>query len=245
MMHNNSYAQGSFTLRDIGLVYGFESENKIINISRASDNKALAYLACDRHISNAPLPFVQAISKTNQVKALMYSQNQTADLTEALTTDRLGGIIHATALVSKLAVDLEQAHYHRFTRLFCKSFDLENLKITQFQSHSRNTSLFSARIYTKNGNSTLARADSLPNLLNSLAHNVLHDLMITESRYHLGGCAQSLLNIASKLSTIACVLDTNFIPEHKVERLEKLKTHLETIRSNNKKRLKNSSQSHK
>ena len=226
MKYEKTCSQGSFTVWGTGFRYNYEAHNNIIDVAPLDENKAVAHLKCDHHIARNPLAYVKALNKTNQIKALMFSNNETIDLSQTMELERIGSLIKATANITRFAFDLDTHNFARFSSLFTKDFNLKRLKVKQFKSQEKGHDLFLGRIQTIHGNSVCARACTLVGLTARLSDRTLKDLMTMEFGHNFNNSAHTLLDASSKLGTISRILDENFIPQHKLERYKSLTNRL-------------------
>lgn len=230
MKYEETCAQGSFKVWGAGFRYEYEAPNKLLNIAPLDEKRAIAHLKFDHHLSRNPLAFVEALNKTNQIHALMFSNNQTVNLADTLDVKRVASLIPTTARVSRFAFDLTNKNYSRFSSAFCKDFDLKSLILKKFRSDNSDTDLFLARMQTQSNNCINVRACTLSGLMSILSESTLSDLITMEFGHMSGRSAHKLLNAASKLSTIARILDENFIPEHKIGLYRDLPQKLDALR---------------
>lgn len=222
MKCNKDCTQGSFTLPGAGFLFEYLAEQRMLNIRPLKSESVLARIKFDEYLAEDPLGYIQSLDKTNQIKALMYSNNASLDLSSIMEEHHMANLIEITARISRLAYDLNTKNFDRFSKLFCDDFDLKKLCIKSFKSGDNSNKFYLARIQTKHNNTVSVRACTLSGLAAALSDKTLKDLMTMEFGYNYSHSAQHLLNVSSKLATIARVLDKNFIPEHKLERYKKL-----------------------
>ena len=223
MKYVNTCSQGSFIAWGTGFRFEYEAPSRLLSITPLDRKRAIARLRFDKDLAEDPLAYVESLDKTNQIQALMYSNNATLNLAETLDRDRISGLIKSTARISRFAFDLHTKNFERFAWFFCKDFDLESFKIKKFVSKRKETAFYIGKLQTRYHNSVRVRACTLPRLVAALSDKTLTDLITMEFGHSYNNSAHTLLNASSKLSTISRILDENFIPENKVERYKGLK----------------------
>ncbi len=231
MKYEETCAQGSFTVRGTGFRFNYDADDQLLHITSFDKKRALARLKLDQYLAKDPLAYVESFDKTNQIKALMYSNNATINLAETMDYERINSLIKITARISRCAFDLQTKNFKRFSRVFCKDFDLKNVKIKKFTSSYQSNELYLARIQTHYNNSVCVRACTLTGLTAALSDRTLRDLITMEFGHNYSNSAHSLLQVSSKLTTISHILDPSFIPEHKLKRYETLQDQIAKIMS--------------
>ena len=224
MKYEKTCSQGSFIAWGTGFRFEYEAPDKLLGITPLDRKSAIAKLRFDQRLAESPLAYVESLNKTNQIKALMYSNNATANLAETLDRKRIGSLIKSTARISRFAFDLRTKNFDRFSWVFCKDFDLESLAIKQVMSKRKHKAFFMARLQTRYNNCVCVRGRTLSALVARLSDKTLSDLITMEFGHSYNNSAHRLLNASSKLSTISRILDENFIPEHKLGRYKGLKS---------------------
>lgn len=218
MRHTKADKDGSFVAWGNGFRYNYEAGQNILSIAHLERQKVFTQLKFDRHLSRDPLAYVSTLDKTNEIKALMYSNNTTVNLADTMELDRMKAIIDITARISRYAYDLNGRDYDRFGGLFCADFSLKNLKIKQYNTRTAENLFLVARIQTMNNNSVCVRGCTAATLMAALSDRTLRDLITMEFGHRFDNSAQNLLNVSSKLSTLSRVLDENFIPSKRLKR---------------------------
>ena len=223
MKYESVCSHGSFTSWGSGFKYHYEARDCAIDVTSADGYRALARLKPGSQICCDPFSYVETLNKTNQIKALMYSDNTTTNLADTLDDARLSSLIKITGHISYLALyGLHCKNFNHFSTLFCRDFNLKSLIIKRLSSDSQEKSFYLASITTQHNNSVCARSDNLSGLTTLLSNKILSDLIAVEFGLNRDSSAQNLLGAASKLATIGRVLDNNFIPEEKLKRIKKL-----------------------
>ena len=223
MKYVNTCSQGSFIAWGTGFRFKYEAPSRLLSITPLDRKRAIAKLRFDDKLAKEPLAYVESLDKTNQIQALMYSNNTTIDLSDTLDRDRIGGLIKSTAHISRFAFDLNTKNFERFAAFFCKDFELESFKIKKFISKRQETEFYIGKLQTRYNNFVRVRACTLTGLTAALSDKTLTDLITMEFGHSYNNSAHTLLNASSKLSTISRILDENFIPERKLERYKGLK----------------------
>ncbi len=236
MKQDCTVSHGSFTVWGTGFVYLYEADNKLLNIALPHEEKAIVKIKLDDALAQNPLTYIDTLDKTNQIKALLYSNNSTLNLAETLDDNRVASLIKTTARISRCAYDLDQRNFERFGSVFCKEFDLKGLKIKKFTSRSESQKFYLGRIQTRTDNTICVRSCSLSGLITQLSDRTMNDLIALEIGMRNDASAHKLLGASSKLLTISHVLNKNFIPHNKLTRYEELIDNL-TPSQRHKKRL--------
>lgn len=209
-------SQGSITAWGTGLNYNYDSELNSLDVTHRGDDTALARFNFDRDLSKDPLSYIQSLEKANQIRALMFSNNQTLDLTQTLDGERLSAILKSTATLSRHAHDLQALRFDRFCDALVGEFNLKKIKIKQFISGDETNAFFIARIQTQHDNGICVRACTLTGMTMAMSDRTIRDLITMEFGHQFEGSANNLLRLSSKLSSISHILDSNFVPAERI-----------------------------
>lgn len=188
----------------------------MLSIFGKRDGRRFAHLNFTAMASKNPLEYVNHLDKTNQIKALMFSNNHTVNLAETMESHRIAAILKSTAQTSYYAHILNTKNFRRFSSLFSKDIGLQHLKIKKFTSRNKEKEFFVARLKTLRNNSISVRGCTIPALMACLSDKTVRDLMAAEFGCPQASAAQTLLIASSKLATISRILDVGFIPEDKL-----------------------------
>ncbi len=216
MRHKGTNASGSFEAWGLGLFYHYDADAHILDIIHARRNKPLIYIDFDRSLSKAPIMYVELIEKSSQIRALMLSNNHTADISETLDENRLCGILPSIASMGRYCFDLQKKRYDRFAKYFVEENDLKRFSIEFINSQESGSQFFKTELETHKSNIATGRGTTLFQALTSLSDSIIHDLLTKECGYNMQGQAHALLRIASTLSAYSCTLNESFIPVHKI-----------------------------
>lgn len=217
MRYTEASRDGSFVAWGNGFRYQYEALRNTLNIAHLERQKVFSRIEFDGHLASAPMTYVEALDKTNQIKALMYSNNTTINLADTMEPDRIEGIIDATAKLSRLAYSLMHEQYARFAVPFCDSFGLKSLRIKQYSAREQETQFYTARIQTQHNHAVTVRGCTMPALLAAMSDKTLRDLIALEAGHKYGKSAEELLNAAASLNTLSRVLDENFVPSRRLK----------------------------
>ena len=226
MKYRDTCAQGSFSVWGTGFRFEYEAAEKVLNIIPSGESKAVAYYKLDNELAKSPYDFVRHLDKTNQIKALMYSNNRTTNLADTIDMQRIASLLKTTTLISGFVQSLHSADYERFSEDFSDKFELKAVNIRSYISNEEQREIFYGELLSLYGNIITARSKSLSGLLQMLSERVLTDLIMVECGHNLNNTGHNLLNASSKLATISRVLDKNFIPKRRIERFKGLKNSL-------------------
>jgi hypothetical protein len=207
-----TFAQDSFEKQGSGFHYSYDGSRNTLSIASLERQKIFARLTFDYKLTKNPQTFVSALDKTNQIKALMYSNNQTLNLTETLDSEKVTSLLDITAQISRYTCDLLHQDYEIFSERFCRDFGLKSFEITKAIAPKNSHSLYSGQIKTQHNNAIAVQGPSLPALIHALSDRTVCDLITLEFGHTYGNSAQNLLNASSKLSIISRVLDKGYTP---------------------------------
>lgn len=217
--HNS---RGSFVAWGIGFHYRYDPDTKILDIIDARRQKPLLFLDFDGKTSKDPLTFTRNLDKANQINALIFSNNTTNDLSETLEDRRLVPILENSVFLAHYCFDLNHGKFQRFAKHFCGDFALKNIQIDRVENINPEASYFLAELRTLNNNAITSRATSLHSVIRKLSEKAVQDLMTAEYGNVLSGSAHNLLTASSKLSIISRILDENFSPHRRIQKMREI-----------------------
>jgi hypothetical protein len=227
MKYEETCTKGSFSVWGSGFRFDYKAQSKLLNIVPLHEKRILVHLQFDEHLAKTPLAYIEILEKTNQINALMYSNNATLNLAEIMEGARIASLIETSVDISRRAYDLKTMNFERFADHFRHYSDLKNVNIKKFTCSRQENEFYLARIQTHRDNSVCVRACTLSGLTAALSERMLHDLIAMElGRYNNN--ARHLLHVSTKLSTISRIVDENFIPQHKLAQYEKLRKQMDT-----------------
>ncbi|MGH1399037.1 MAG: hypothetical protein ACRBCT_07475 [Alphaproteobacteria bacterium] len=206
----------SIIAQSTGLRYEYDTPNRAMSVTLRDQNCVMARFDFDSILSKDPLSYIRSFDKTCQIKALMYSNNRSIDLSDVMEAARLKAMLRNAARTSRYAYDLGQDNLKRFCKGFARDFDFKAINIKHFTSGDGRQTFFVARLHTRHDNSVCVRACSLSGIMAALSQRTLHDLITMEFGHRFGASADNLLIAASKLSAISYILDENFIPKREI-----------------------------
>lgn len=212
MKHKETCAHGSFVAWGNGFRYDYKASENTLNIGRLGWPVNFASLEFDHATALDPLRYVRIFEKTNQIKALTYSNNTTTDLGRTVPPERISAIIGSTARLSRYAYDLQKDRLDDFSEKFCGDTGLKVMKIKKFSSRAGASAFYSAKMQTVRNNTVSAHGCLIHSLLAGLVEKTLHDLLAAESGHRFQRSAQKLMTVASELATLCKIMDENFIP---------------------------------
>lgn len=209
-------SRGGFKTQGKGFVYSVDSAARQISIALLRDGSTLLTLPLDRRTALHAEEFLGFLERCTQIKALIFSNNHTIDLSETFDNDKLKILLQATAGLAMHVFDLNYGKYRSFERRFCRQFGLYALSIRKIPARSMEDDFYAARLETLRKTGVEARQTTLSGALISLSEKILHDLIVRELSMPTQSAAYSLLKISAELSTIAHALNPGFEPAHKV-----------------------------
>ncbi len=215
LLHHETGPLGSFDAWGTGFSYKYDACTNKLSIIRTKEDARLLSVDLDGFSGDA-LAYTTHLEKTTQIKALMFSGCTTIDLTETFDTQKLTAIVRSAAIFAGYALNLEQHHFHRFSRGFRESCSLEEVYIDNLHKQGPDTELFKGFVKTKRGNAVSADGASLADVLTHLSEKIVQDLIALEFGGNHRRTAHNLLGASFKLSTTSRILDKSFIPIHKL-----------------------------
>ncbi|GJL84551.1 MAG: hypothetical protein DHS20C02_03260 [Micavibrio sp.] len=215
LLHQETDPQGSFTAWGTGFYYQYDACTNKLSVIQTEGDAHLMNVALDGFSSDA-LAYAAHLEKTTQIKALMFSDCTTIDLTKTFDTQKITAIVRSAAIFAGYALDLERHHFRRFSRGFRQSCSLGEVYINSLYQEDPNTEFFKGFVKTKQGNAVCADGSSLTNILADLSDKIVQDLIAMEFGENHRRTAHKLLGASFKLSTTSRILDKNFIPCHKL-----------------------------
>lgn len=216
LKYRETSSQGSFVAWGIGFRYQYNSPDNVLDVIDDKRSKPLLYIDFDQTLSKNPFMYIENLEKTTQIKALMFTGNMTADLSDSFDDARLPSILEDSARLARFSFDLRQRRFHRFGHYFCESHGLKRLQIRKMQGTAMHEPFYIGKLSTPNNNAVSVRACSLHRLLKELGDATLRDLITAEYGHPFQSAAYDLLAVSSKLSTISHVLDEHFVPAQKI-----------------------------
>lgn len=207
---------GSFEAWGLGLNYIYDNQSRILDIVHARRNKPLIYIDFDSSLSKDPLAYIGFLEKSSQIRALMLSNNKTADISETMDDNRLCAILSSVAGMARYCFDLKNEKYTRFEKYFVDEHDIKAINIERTKKERSNILFFKAKLETHKSNTAVGHGSTMFRALSALSDNIIHDLLTTECGYDMQSLAHGLLRISYTLSAFSCVLNDRFVPIHKI-----------------------------
>ena len=199
-----------------GFIYEYNAPRRELFITHALKGQLLVALPVDRRLSRRVHEYVRLLEKTTQIKALIFSNNNTVDLSQTFDNDKLIILLQSSAALAGYAFDLTFEKYRHFERNFCAQFGLLSLKIRKIESYGMEDDFYAGKLETLRKLTVDARHKSLNTTILSLSERILHDLIARELTLPSQSAAYSLLKISSELATIAHVINHDFDPMTKI-----------------------------
>ncbi|MCK6418921.1 MAG: hypothetical protein L6Q57_08330 [Alphaproteobacteria bacterium] len=230
-------SRGCFKAHGKGFVYAVDPAARFVSIALRRDQSPLLTLSIDRRIASRAGDFLKFLERCTQIKALVFSNNHTIDLSETFDNDKLKILLQATANLALYTFDLYHGKYRSFERRFCRQFGILSFSIRKITGKDMEDDFYVARLETLRKSGVDCRQTTLYSALISLSEKILHDLIVRELSMPTQGAAYSLLKISAEVATIAQALNPEFIPAQKVITE---KTRLQRISNANEKNITNS-----
>lgn len=162
-------------------------------------------------IRNNPKLFVHQLEKATQIKALILSSNTTIKLCETIVPEKLTTIAKSVSRLALNSYDLGNNRISKFSDVLRRGFGLKQLEISYIQ-HSSSTPYYKAKIVSKRDNCVVVREDTIEGTLKKLSESIVSDLIMRELSAHNDQSSQKLLNLSTRLSVIAKILNNDFVP---------------------------------
>lgn len=222
MKHKETCAHGSFIAWGNGFRYDYEAQSNTLGIAQLGRQSGFAHLKFDHTIALDPLRYVFTFEKTNQIKALTYSNNATTDLGRTVPAERISAIVESTARISRYAYDLQKGRLEDFAARFCDDATLKSVKVRKFLSRTGTNTYYTAKIQTRKNNAVSVHSCMLHAVMAGLAEKIIHDLLATEAGHRFERSAQKLMVVASELATLGRIMDENFVPHRFMSRTQEI-----------------------
>ncbi|MCB1652046.1 MAG: hypothetical protein KDI46_08340 [Alphaproteobacteria bacterium] len=212
----------AFTLKGTGFSYHYCPSDKMLSINDEAHTHTYISINCAKSAFQNPEEYLQYLDKTNQIKALMFSNNQTVNLAETLDKKRIPAILKHTTRTSLYAYMLQKRRYREFSYHFASDAGIQDIEIKKYTSATNpGKNFYVGRLKTKQNNIVSARGNDIPELFASLSDRTIKDLIAIELRCTHENAAQALLNASTKLGTISRVLDKAYHPAETLSALRK------------------------
>jgi hypothetical protein len=203
MKYLETGSQGSFDIYGSGFRYRYSANDNALDITDTLGKRAFAHLKLDAPIQKDPLGYVRYLDRANQMKALIFSNDQTVRLAETVDEKMLASILQSASRLSYYAYSLTQKNFSLFSELFTYERGLKNVRVKTFQSKAHSTVFYAARIETMHNNAVCVRGCTLPGIMSALSEKTTHDLLTMEFGQQYSHSAQRLLRTSSQLSAIS------------------------------------------
>lgn len=210
---------GTLSAISNGFEYHYNMQMRGLNVGLTDSNRVLTQFDLGHNTCQDPRIYIRYMDKALQLKALRFSNNQTNDLLSIIHERQIPAMLRLSGITSQLACNLHYERFCRFAEIFCEEYDLKYIKIKKFSSRN-NDEFFIARILTHHDNGIVVRGCTLAGLTAALSDKTLRDLVALEFGYRFEHSAQSLLKVSTKLAALSCILDDEFRPEEKVQKIK-------------------------
>jgi hypothetical protein len=205
-------SRGSFVSAGTGFHYHYNPDTLILDILDARSNRPLLFIDFDQYTAKDPRAYVESLEKTTQIKALMFSNNGTTDLSESFDDTLLFAILENCARIARYSFDLRTSRFHRFSHYFCKDQFIDRVQIKKITSRDPSASFYVAKLKTLTAKTVNTRACTIPTVMRNLSEQVIRELITAEFTHPFQNPAHNLLNLSSILSMLGRVLDDSFVP---------------------------------
>lgn len=212
MKHRETCAHGSFIAWGNGFRYDYEAAHNTLGVARLGRFADFARLEFDHTVALDPLRFVATFEKTNQIKALTYSNNVTTDLGRTVPPERLSAIVQSAARLSRYAYALQGGTLDEFADRFCGDAGLKSVDVRRFLSRTGTSAYYTARLQTRKDNEVKVHSGLLHAVMAGLAERIVQDILAMEAGHRFGRSAQKLMIVASELATLSRIVDESFVP---------------------------------
>lgn len=219
MKYGKISSSGSFNAWGIGFHYDYDSELSSLSVGHVESKKPLLSIDFDSDLAKEAVFFVGTLEKATQVKALMLSNNKTADLSKIMDEIRLPAMLASAASLARYGFDLRRESFERFGEFFCKDFPLNALQIKKISGYDPNADFYSATLETKRRLSVSVSSQTLCGTMLSLSDGILRDILTREFGSSLNSTAHALLRTSAKLSTLSLLLNEDFKPLKKTTKI--------------------------
>lgn len=204
--------QGSFKAWGIGFQFEYDAEFGILDIIHARSARPILYLDIDQSFGQDALQYARILDKSLQVSALSLSNNIGIDLTEILDHDKLSPILQSVAQKAQYCFNLDQKKYKEFSRDYNQDLECAHVKVRHIQSTLYSSPFYTAHFQTNRGGVATIRDAALYTALGKLSEIIVQDLVMKQSLASSDYTLQRLLNAASDLFAMSCILNPSFKP---------------------------------
>lgn len=208
---------GDFIAHGLGLRYEYDRHKHALKISTLRSDTGLFSLLCPARMSENPLLLVHNLEKAGCIKALMLSDNETANLAQTMNECRLKPILQSVFELAIESFDLAHGDFDSFTTRKTMAYGLEDFQIKHMQCTRSGTSYY--RLFVKIGDTqdVVIRDTEFDTLLTKSAKTIVRDLIphtFSSSNRETG---DKLLMLSSRLSLLGRILNENYSPELQVK----------------------------
>lgn len=206
-------SERSLCARGTGFYYHFDKTDHTLQIYCEISEQLIYEAMCSKFVSLNPQAFIEKLEKLAQIKALVLSNNQTINLNDILACDRLHGILENNTSIANKSNYLQNHHFKKFTCFLKEKHGLEEFQIKSLCCAKSGTSYFRALLKTFKGNEITVRDITLSGLTRKISEAITYDLIAREFSFSIGGPADNLLILSTKLKLLSRLLDPYFYPE--------------------------------
>lgn len=210
--HRETDRKGSFIARGTSFFYQYCASKNRLSICHTDTKSVLYTVTLEKRTLCGPLQFAHNFDKSSKIKALLFSNNSTVRLSNTLEGERLLAILPNIETLTRYACKLKNEQFRDFCTGFARDYVLQSIYIRKTEG-TNGSNFYSAGVTSIHNHAIEAQANSLHGILRETATKVMHDLVMMEYGYSHHGSAHNLLTVSSKLSTLARIVNDDFIPE--------------------------------
>lgn len=217
---------GSFEANGVSFNYSYDAQANNLTIFRNNCFECESLkIHLPEKIRNNPKLFVHQLEKATQIKALILSSNSTIKLCETIVPEKLTTIAKSVSRLALNSFDLGNNRISKFSDILRRGFGLKQLEISYIE-HSSSQPYYKAKIVSKRDNCVVVREDTIEETLKKLSESIVSDLIMRELSAHNDLNSQKLLNLSTRLSVIAKILNNEFIPSRFIANFDDSRGHL-------------------
>lgn len=205
-----------FEAKGCGLGYRYDGRTLTLDVLHLCMRRPLLLLDLGPVFPRNPLLYAEFLEKAAQINALLYSSNQTLNLSETIHIEKLAPVVAQLSKTAELAHDVEMKNFARFAASLSAIHELHACRLEQQDRVNASEARYRLILKTPSGTEIRATGPTARASISKIAELMLRDVIALEFSAQSGQNAQNLIALSTRLSTIARLLDMNFDPYDKI-----------------------------
>lgn len=231
LLYQGSGSSGNFEATGVSFSYLYDASANSLTILRKTCLECESLnIQLPEKIKANPKLFVQHLEKATQIKALILSSNATIKLCETIVPEKLIAIAKSVSRLALNSYDLDNNRISKFSDILRRGFGLKQLEISYIE-HPSSQPYYKAKIISRRDNCVVVREDTIDETLKKLSESIVSDLIMRELSAHSDHNSQKLLNLSTRLSVIAKILNNDFIPSRFLTKFDDSQAHFKKDKS--------------